>query len=100
LGWSKICSASVLEAMLDLHMDYASNIRFYEQIQSYFNQTQIPTLLLWGERDQYLSTNAAQAYKHDLPNAELAKLDGGHWLLESHPEKVNSLVRRFLSNTI
>jgi len=28
LGWGKICSPGALEAMLDLHMDYASNIRF------------------------------------------------------------------------
>lgn len=100
LGWSKICNRGVLEAMLDLHMDYGSNIRFYEQIQSYFRNTHTPTLLLWGEQDQYLSMDAAQAYKRDLPDAEVVKLDGGHWLLESHPEEVNSAVRKFLSRTI
>lgn len=100
LGWSKISSPDVLEAMLDLHMDYGSNIRFYGQIQSYLRNTQIATPLLRGERDQYLSPDAAQAYKRDLPNAEVVKFDGGHWRLESHPEEVNNVVRRFLSGTI
>jgi pimeloyl-ACP methyl ester carboxylesterase len=100
LGWNKINSPGAMEAMLDLHMDYASNIRFYEEIQAYFRQTCIPTLLLWGERDQYLSTEAAKAYRRDLPKAELVKFDGGHWLLETHPDDVNSAVRRFLSNLL
>ena len=100
LGWSKICSPGVLEAMLDLHMDYASNIRFYEQIQAHFRNKQTPTLLLWGEHDQYLSIDAAQAYKRDLPKAQLVKLGGGHWLLESHLCEVNEAVRSFLSSTI
>jgi pimeloyl-ACP methyl ester carboxylesterase len=98
LGWDKICSPGVLDAMLDLHMDYASNIRFYERIQPYFRSTQIPTLLLWGDQDQYLSVEAAVAYKRDLPEAELQTFSGGHWLLESHPHEVNSAVRRFLLN--
>ena len=100
LGWSKICSPGVLESMLDLHMDYGSNIRFYERIQSYFRTINIPALLLWGEQDQYLSIDAALAYKHDLPEAELVKFDGGHWLLESHSEEINSTVRGFLARKI
>ena len=96
LGWNKICSPGVLDAMLDLHMDYRSNLEFYERIQSWFRSTRIPTLLLWGEEDQYLSVDAAMAYKRDLPEAELQTLPGGHWLLESHPDEVNLAVDRFL----
>ena len=100
LGWSKISHPEILQAMLDLHMDYGSNIRFYEEIQSYLRTTQIPTLLLWGERDQYLSMDAARAYQRDLPEAELMSFDGGHWLLESHSEEVNRAVRQFLTSRI
>jgi pimeloyl-ACP methyl ester carboxylesterase len=100
LGWRKICSPGVLEAMLDLHMDYGSNIRCYEPVQAFFRTSRIPTLLLWGERDQYLSLEAAHAYRRDLPDAELVSLDGGHWLLESHIDEVNNAVRIFLSARI
>jgi pimeloyl-ACP methyl ester carboxylesterase len=40
---------------------------------------------------------AARAYLRDLPKAELHILDGGHWLLETHPTEVITLVRDFLS---
>lgn len=43
-----------------------------------------------------MSIEAAETYKRDLPEAELLKSNGGHWLLESHPEDVNNAVRRFL----
>jgi pimeloyl-ACP methyl ester carboxylesterase len=95
-----IVDPGVIEAMLDLHMDYGSNVRCYEHSQAFFRNSQIPTLLLWGERDQYLSVDAARAYLRDLPNAELVTLDGGHWLLESHIAEVNDGVRRFLSGKI
>lgn len=100
LGWNKICSPGILDAMLDLHMDYGSNIRNYRPLQSYLVNEHPPTLLLWGERDQYLSMEAARAYQRDIPDAEIVQFDGGHWLLESHADEVNTAVRRFLSARI
>jgi pimeloyl-ACP methyl ester carboxylesterase len=38
------------------------------------------TLVVWGERDPYLSTNFAQAYAEALPDAEMDLIPGaGHW---------------------
>ena len=91
---------AVIDAMLDLHMDYGSNFRYFPAIQSYFREARPPSLVLWGERDQYLSLEAAHAYKRDLPTMELHLLDGGHWLLESHFHEVNAAVRNFLSGNL
>jgi pimeloyl-ACP methyl ester carboxylesterase len=96
LNWSKLKQADVTAAMLELHFDYGSNIQHYPKIQAYFQDAQPPTLLLWGERDQYLSVEAAQAYKRDLPNLELKLLTGGHWVLESHVGEVSAALRDFL----
>jgi pimeloyl-ACP methyl ester carboxylesterase len=39
-----------------------------------------PSLVLWGERDPYLSTRFAQAYAEALPNSEMDLVPGaGHW---------------------
>jgi hypothetical protein len=46
------------------------------------------------------SIDAARAYKRDLPEAELVKFCGGHWLLESHSTKQADAVRRFLASKI
>jgi len=97
LAWIKMNAPGAMDAMLDLHMDYGSNFRHFPTIQTYFRAANLPTLLLWGERDQYLSVEAAHAYRRDLPAMELCLLDGGHWLLESHFHEVNTAVEDFLS---
>jgi pimeloyl-ACP methyl ester carboxylesterase len=97
LGWIRMQEPGTIDAMLDLHMDYGSNIQQYSIIQAHFRSAATPVLLLWGTRDQYLSTDAADAYKHDLKNWEMRLTDGGHWVLESHAREVNEAVWDFLS---
>jgi pimeloyl-ACP methyl ester carboxylesterase len=58
---------------------------------------QPPTLVLWGKDDQYYTPEAARAYLHELPAAEVHVLDGGHWVVESHPGQVAELTRSFLA---
>ena len=39
-----------------------------------------PSLVLWGERDPYLSTKFAQAFADALPDSEMVLIPGaGHW---------------------
>lgn len=99
LGWRKMEDPRVVDAMLDLHMDYGSNIAHYPRIQAFLRETATPVLVLWGTRDQYLSPDAARAYQSERPNIELRLFDGGHWLLETHPTDVNAAVRAFLSQS-
>lgn len=96
LGWRKINEPGMLDAMLDLHMDYGSNIEHYPRVQAYLRETARPTLVLWGERDQYVSADGARAYAGNAPNVDVKLLDGGHWLLETHPTDVNAAVRSFI----
>jgi pimeloyl-ACP methyl ester carboxylesterase len=100
LGWNKIKEPIRTEAMLDLLMDYGSNLEHYPKVQEFLRTYACPTLLLWGELDQYLAPEAAHVYMRDVPNAEIHFFDGGHWLLESHSREVNSAVRSFLSKHI
>lgn len=79
-------------AMLDLHMDYGSNIEHYPKMQAYVRESAARILVLWGERDQYVSADGARAYGRDV-----RLFDGGHWLLETHPTEVNVAVRQFLA---
>ena len=95
LAWNRINNAGVRDSQLNLLMDYGSNMAHYLTVQDCLRSGSLPTLLLWGEFDQYLSPEAAHAYKRDLPNAEFNFLDGGHWLLESHPAEVPHLFGSF-----
>ena len=40
--------------------------------------------------------SGAEAYRRDLPNAEVHLLDTGHFALETHAAEIGALMREFL----
>src|SRR4051812_28410641 len=98
LAWTRINRPGVVEALLDLHLDYRTNVDLYPNFQAYFRQHQPPALILWGREDQYFSPAAAMAYQRDLPNAEIRIIPGGHWALETQGPEVIKLTRQFLQS--
>jgi haloalkane dehalogenase len=58
----------------------------------------VPTLLLWGARDDYAPVAGAHRFAREIPHAELVVLDdAGHFLMEDAPERVGQEIGRFLS---
>jgi branched-chain amino acid transport system substrate-binding protein len=100
LASDQIKRPGVTEALLDLHRDYRSNVEHYAAIQAYFRERQPPTLVIWGRRDQYYTSEQADAFRRDLPAVQIELLDGGHWALESHAGEVAQLTRRFLASHV
>jgi len=96
LARTQIQRPGVIDALLDLHLDYRTNVDLYPKVQAYFRQHQPPTLILWGREDQYYTPAAAMAYQRDLPRAQIRIIGGGHWALESHGPEVIELTRAFL----
>ena len=47
-------------------------------------------------RDPFFTVASAEAYRRDMPRAELHILDAGHFALESHLPEITSLTRDFL----
>lgn len=75
------------------------NLEWFPRYQAYLRQHAPPTLILWGPRDGYMPEAAARAYLRDLPQAQLHLFDdGGHWLLETHLDRVAALTRGFLGS--
>jgi pimeloyl-ACP methyl ester carboxylesterase len=61
-------------------------------------QLEVPTLLLWGEKDDYAPVASAHRFKREIPHAELVILDGAqHFIMEDQPEAVAFELRRFLA---
>lgn len=59
---------------------------------------QVPTLLIWGQRDRALGPKLALASQKRAPHIELAQLDDcGHFPHVDDPQKVNALLLDFLS---
>ena len=84
------------EVQLDIFYDYRHNIPEYEAFQRYFRAHRPPTLVLWGTGDEVFGPEGAEAYRRDLPDAEVQLLDTGHFALEEDLELIAGTMRRFL----
>lgn len=82
------------EIQLDLFKDYVTNVALYPQFQEYLRTSQVPLLAVWGKNDPIFGH--AEAFKKDLPNAEVELWDGGHFLVESHTQEIGERILRFL----
>lgn len=81
---------------LQLFWDYQFNLDAYPAFQQYFHTHQPPTLVAWGRNDEIFGPAGAEAYRRDLPNAEVHLLDAGHFALETHGDEIAALIRNFL----
>ncbi|WP_392391145.1 alpha/beta fold hydrolase [Leclercia adecarboxylata] len=88
------------EIQLDLLLDYASNVEMYPQFQDYFRQYQPPLLAVWGKNDPFFMPAGAEAWKRDLPDAEIRFYDTGHFALETHAKEIGTAVGDFLDRHV
>lgn len=84
------------EIQAALLRDYRTNIASYSAWQAWLRTHRPPTLVLWGRYDPSFITPGAEAYRRDVPDAEIHLLDAGHFALDEQPEQVALLVRDFL----
>jgi pimeloyl-ACP methyl ester carboxylesterase len=88
------------EIQLDLVLDYRSNVARYPDFQAYFREHQPPLLAVWGKHDPFFIPPGAEAYKRDLPKAEVHFLDTGHFALETHANAIAGYIRDFLGRKL
>jgi pimeloyl-ACP methyl ester carboxylesterase len=84
------------EIQLDLLLDYASNVAAYPAFQAYFRKHQPPLLAVWGKNDPFFIPPGAEAFRRDLPKAEIRFFDTGHFALETHAGEIGAAIRAFL----
>jgi pimeloyl-ACP methyl ester carboxylesterase len=96
LDWSLLNRPGNIDLQLDLFGDYQTNVALYQRFQAFFREHRPPTLIVWGRNDPFFTVAGAQAYRRDLPHAELHLLDAGHFALETHGAEIAANIRRFL----
>jgi len=87
------------ELQLDLFGDYKSNVALYPTFQAYFRTHKPPLLAVWGKNDPFFLPPGAEAFKRDIPNADVRFLETGHFALETHCEEIAVAIRDFLSRS-
>ena len=85
------------EIQLDLFLDYASNVALYPAWQEYFRVSRPPLLAVWGKNDPFFLPAGAEAFKRDIPDADVRFYDTGHFALETHVEEIAAAIGEFLT---
>lgn len=85
------------ELQLDLFGDYKSNVELYPTFQAYFRTHKPRVLAVWGRNDPFFLPPGAEAFKRDIPDAEVRFFDTGHFALETHAVEIAATIRDFLS---
>lgn len=88
------------EIQLDLLLDYQSNVALYDTIQAYLRRHQPPVLAVWGKNDPFFIPPGAEAFKRDVPSADVRFVDSGHFALETHAAEIGAAVREFLAKHV
>jgi pimeloyl-ACP methyl ester carboxylesterase len=85
------------EVQLDLFGDYKSNVALYPAFQSYFRTHRPPFLAVWGKNDPFFLPPGAEAFKRDIPDADVRFFDTGHFALETHAVEIAAAICDFMS---
>jgi pimeloyl-ACP methyl ester carboxylesterase len=88
------------DIQLGLISDYVSNVAFYPLFHQYFRERQPPLLAVWGAHDPFFLPAGAEAFRRDLPRAEVRFIEAGHFALETHGREVAGYIRDFLERTL
>src|SRR6266571_4357948 len=88
------------DIQLDLFLDYANNVALYPKFQEYFRAKQPPLLAVWGKNDPFFLPHGAEAYKRDIPSAEVHFYETGHFALETHAQEIAAAIRDFLGRQV
>ena len=80
---------------LDLFYDYRTNVELYPAWQAFLRERQPETLILWGQGDIFFTPEGGEAYLRDLPDAELVRLDTGHFAVEDRLAEIADAIVRF-----
>jgi len=85
---------------LDLFYDYRNNVTLYPQWQAFLRECQPKTLIFWGQRDIFFTPEGGEAYLKDLPDAEMHRLDVGHFAVEDSLAKIAAEIHRFYADKV
>ena len=103
-GWSLdnsyLARAGADEIQLDLFGDYKSNVALYPAFQNYFRTRKPPFLAVWGKNDPFFLPAGAEAFRRNIPDADIRFFDTGHFALETHAVEIAAAIREFLARHV
>ncbi|HKY11611.1 MAG TPA: alpha/beta hydrolase, partial [Nitrososphaera sp.] len=83
------------QVQMDLFYDYRTNVALYPKWQEFLREHQPKTLIFWGQNDIFFTPEGGEAYLKDIPDAEIHRLDSGHFAAEDCLEEIVTNIQRF-----
>jgi pimeloyl-ACP methyl ester carboxylesterase len=80
----------------DLFYDYRTNIEAYPKWQAWMREQQPKLMVLWGKYDLSFDLSEPEAYRGDVPGAQVHVLDAGHFALDTAADEIAALVSGFV----
>ncbi len=80
----------------DLFYDYRTNVDAYPRWQAWMREKQPRLLVIWGRYDLSFDPSEPEAYRRDVPKAEVHVLEAGHFALDTAADEIAALVRGFV----
>jgi pimeloyl-ACP methyl ester carboxylesterase len=85
------------DVQLELFLDYRTNVALYPAIQNYLRTHRPPLLAVWGQHDPYFVPAGAEAFRRDLPDADIRFFNTGHFALETHHHDIAEAIKEFMA---
>jgi pimeloyl-ACP methyl ester carboxylesterase len=85
------------EKMIDLLYDYRTNVASYPAWQAWLREHKPPILVAWGANDPSFIAAGGEAFKRDLPDAEIHLLDAGHFAFDEKNDEIARLILAFMA---
>ena len=95
--YSHLSKPGQREIQSDLLYDYRTNVASYPTWQTWLRAYKPPTLVVWGRNDPSFIAPGGEAFRRDLPDAEIHLLDAGHFALDEKNDEIASLILEFLA---
>jgi haloalkane dehalogenase len=93
--WKAFSTPERRRAMLELYRSF--DLDELEPYQARLAALSVPTLVLWGQADEYLPVDYASRFAQKIPDSKLVMLEGvRHFLFEDEPERCAEEVLGFL----
>ncbi|MGB7462709.1 MAG: alpha/beta hydrolase, partial [Candidatus Acidiferrum sp.] len=84
------------EIQSDLFYDYRTNVENYPKWQAWMQQKQPRLLMIWGKYEASFDPSEPEAYRRDVPQAEVHIVDGGHFALDTAADEIAALIGQFM----
>ena len=71
--------------------------KFTDEIQQQYSSINIPTLILWGQQDEWIPIEKGRELNEVIPGSKLCIIpESGHLVIEEKPEKLVEEIQAFL----